>query len=100
MRGIIENRCKCSQTQVFLWHNLSTLILYFALQQCPNVPQVVTPALSRGRSCCPPLFPHTCDGDTGDLFQKPFHKAPNKTLNPELNGKSKDEPQAGDKKDI
>lgn len=67
----------------FFGTNLSTMILYFALQQCPNVPQVVTLALSRGRSCHPPLFPHACDGDGGDLFQKTFHKAPNKTLNPE-----------------
>lgn len=34
MRGIIENRCKCSQTQVFLWHKSEYIDFFFLFRLC------------------------------------------------------------------
>lgn len=34
MRGVIENRCKCSQTQVFLWHKSEYIDFFFFFRLC------------------------------------------------------------------
>lgn len=63
MRGIIENRCKCSQTQVFLWHKSEYIDFFFSyldfvLQQgpsCSNANRHTEQKIVRRESHSPPL---------------------------------------------
>lgn len=53
MRGIIENRCKCSQTRVFLWHKSEYVDFTLCFAAVPPSPSNRNPCTEQGMFLLP-----------------------------------------------